>query len=127
MRIIGIGMGTIALLWLLWFFGLPLFYIKFPEFFGHYHFYTSCKSLRPGMTLEEVRIAMAPALEVGRTWQPPDALPAGLMSATAMGVDETAAEHNLRILFIPNAKDFADWCIVYPENGKVARVDISPD
>lgn len=127
MRTIAVVVGIVALLGILWLGVLPILYGYFPEYFGHYRFYTTCKSLRPGMTLHEVRRAMAPALEVGRTWQPQDELHAGLMTATAMGVAETAAEHNARILFISDAKNFADWCIVYPENGKVARVDFSPD
>lgn len=127
MRIIAFVIGGMAFLGILWLVVFPLVYGSFPEYFGHYRFYTACKSLRPGMKLEEARAAMAPFLEVGRTWQPPDELPAGLMTATAMGVAETAAEHGSRILFIPDARDFADWCIVYPSGGKVVRVDFSPD
>jgi hypothetical protein len=126
MRIIAWVIGGVALLGILWIGVWLVIYPFFPEYFGHYRFYTTCKSLRPGMTLDEARTAMAPFLEVGRNWQPPG-LPAGLMTATAMGVDESAAEHNSRILFIPDARNFADWCIVYPENGKVVRVDFSPD
>jgi hypothetical protein len=127
MRTIAFVIGGVTLLGLLFLVGYPLLYGSFPEYFGHYRFYTTCKSLRPGMKLDEARVAMAPFLEVGRTWQPSDELPAGLMTATAMDVAETAAEHNSRILFIPDARNFADWCIIYPSGGKVVRVDFSPD
>jgi hypothetical protein len=127
MRIIACIIGGVALLGILWIGVLPVFYSYFPEYFGHYRFYTTCKSLKPGMTLAEARTAMATFLEVDRSWKPSDELPAGLMTATAMGVPENAVQHNSRILFIPDAKNFADWCIVYPEGGKIVRVDISPD
>ena len=32
-----------------------------------------------------------------------------------------------RILFLLDAQNTADWCIIYPENGKVVRVGLSPD
>lgn len=127
MRTIVLVICGMALLGMLFLLGSPFLYSYFPEYFGHYRFYTTCKRLRPGMKLDEARAAMAPFLEVGRTWQPPDELPGGLMNATAMGVAETAAEHGSRILFIPDAKNFADWCIVYPSGGNVAKVDFSPD
>jgi len=127
MRIIAFLTGGAVLLGILSLGACLVVYPAFPEYFGHYRFYRTCKSLTPGMTLDEARTAMAPFLEVGRTWHPPNKLPAGIMDATAMGVDETAAEHGSRILFIPDARNIADWCIVYPESGKVRRVDFSPD
>ena len=103
-------------------------YGSYPEWFGHREFYVRCKKLQPGMTLEQARLQMAAFLEVGRTWPPPDdTLHAGLMTASAVDVPETAAEHGSRIIFIPDAKNFADWCIVYPQADVVARVEISPD
>jgi hypothetical protein len=127
MRIIARVIGGAVLLGILWMGSLLVLYPYFPEYFGHYKFYTTCKSLKPGMTMDEARTAMALFLEVDKSWQPSDKLPAGLMTATAMGVPENAVQHNSRILFIPDAKNFADWCIVYPESGKIVRVDISPD
>src|SRR5918999_280648 len=101
---------------------LFLVYPYFPEYFGHYRFYKTCKSLKPGMTLDEARMAMAPFLEVGRAWQPPKKLPGELM-ASLMEVPEIAAEHRSRIFFIPDARNTSDRCIVSPKNGTIARVD----
>jgi hypothetical protein len=126
LRMIALAVNGVMLLGTLGI-GALLLYPYFPEYFGHYRFYTTCKSLRPGMTMGEARAAMAPFLEVGRTWQPRDELHAGIMGSTAMGVAETRTEHNSRILFIPDARNISDWCMVYPERGTIARVDFSPD
>lgn len=127
LRMIALAVNGVMLLGTLWIGAWLVVYPYFPEYFGHYRFYRTCKSLRPGMTIGEARMAMAPFLEVGRTWRPPKKLPGGLMAAIAMGVPETATEHRSRILFIPDARNIADWCIVYPKNGTIARVDFSPD
>ena len=116
--VLSLVVGFLALSWV---------YGSYPEWFGHREFYVRCKKIQPGMTLEQARLQMATFPEVGRTWQPPDSLPAGLMTAMAVGVPETASEHRSRIIFIPDAKNIADWCIVYPQANVVARVEISPD
>src|SRR6185295_8060767 len=117
------GLTLFGILWVgAWLVVWLVIYPAFPEYFGHYRFYRTCKSLRPGTTLQDARTAMAPFLEVGTKWKPPGDIPAGIMSATVMRVDETRKEHDSRVLFIPDARNIADWCIVYPENGKVRRV-----
>ena len=40
---------------------------------------------------------------------------------------ETAGEHGSRLLFIPDAKNAADWCMVYPKGELVSRVEWSAD
>jgi len=110
------------------FVGQTILYYTFPEWIGpHHEFYRTCKSIGTGSTIEEARDAMKGYLEVGRTWQPPAQLPAGIFGATVQGVGESRVEHESRILFIPDGKNLADWCLVYPERGRVARVEVSPD
>lgn len=101
-------------------------YSYYPELFFHREFYLACKSIRPGVSVSSARTTMSGFLEVGRTWQPPATLPAGIFGA-ATEHSETAREHDSRLLFIPDAKNVADWCMVYPKGEVVARVEFSPD
>jgi len=106
----------------------PILYMSYPEWFGnHPQFYRTCKSLREGSTLAEARAHMKGYLEVGRSYSPPSNVPQVLFQAEIIGKSEAPKEHDERILFIPDESNVFDWCIVYPENGKVRRVDISPD
>jgi hypothetical protein len=125
MRPIAFLCGGVALLGVLYLFVLPIVYGYFPEYFGHYRFYTTCKRLSPGMTLDEARTAMAPFLEAGRTWWPPKKHYAGLLIPAIIAAEKAPDDHS--ILFIPDARNSNDWCIVYPENEKIVRVDFSPD
>jgi hypothetical protein len=90
-------------------------------------FYVDAHSLQPGMTLAEVRTRMSPYLEVGKSYIPGADVPAGIFGAHMLGAPETQAEHVSRILFIPSEEYMADWCVVYPKDGIVARVEIHPD
>jgi hypothetical protein len=106
----------------------PILYMSFPEWFGnHPQFYRTCKSLREGSTLAEARAHMKGYLEVGRSYTPPSSVPQVLFRAEIIGKSEAPKEHDERILFIPDQSNVFDWCIVYPEKGRVRRVDISPD
>jgi hypothetical protein len=110
------------------YFGSFLAYLRFPEWLSsHREFYRTCKSIRTGATVEEARTAMRRYLEPGRGWSPPATLPAGIFGATSRGMRESRAEDERRIVFIPDADDIADWCVVYPEKGKVVRVAVAPD
>ncbi|HEV7672285.1 MAG TPA: hypothetical protein VGS22_27520 [Thermoanaerobaculia bacterium] len=101
-------------------------YSYYPELFFHREFYLACKSIRPGVTISAARTTMSGFLEVGRTWQPPATLPAGIFGAWTEHA-ESPREHDARLLFIPDGKNAADWCIVYPKGEVVARVEWSPD
>lgn len=101
-------------------------YLEYPELFSHREFYLACKSIEPGTPLSEARVTMARYLEPGRTWQPPGTLPAGIFGAQTEHRESTG-EHKSRILFIPDAKNIADWCLVYPDGEVVGRVELSPD
>jgi hypothetical protein len=101
-------------------------YSAYPELFTHREFYLACKSIEPGTPLSEARATMARYLEPGRTWQPSETLPAGLFGAQT-DHRESTGEHKSRILFIPDAKNIADWCLVYPDGDVVSRVELSPD
>lgn len=90
-------------------------------------FYIDAYSLSAEMTMDEVRTRMAPYLEVGRSDTSDVLAPADIFTASPLGVDETAAEHESRIIFIPDDENFADWCIVYADDGIVNRVEIHPD
>jgi hypothetical protein len=82
-------------------------------------FYLDCSHLQPGMALAAARQVMAPYVEADDT--------TGVFSSYMPGVVETPAEHNTRILFIPQGSDSADWCVVYPEGQQIKAVVISPD
>lgn len=92
-------------------------------------FYIDCTDVRPGMTLTEARSRMFRYVEAGRTGiQVGDGtLDHRLPGATVVGVAETDAEHATRILFIPSQQHGADWCLIYPDGDRVARVEIAPD
>lgn len=110
------------------YFGSLAAYLRFPERFGaHREFYRTCKGIRSGATVEQARAAMGRYLEVGRTYAPPGHLPAAMLGAAVRGGRVPPAESDSRLLFIPGADDLADWCLVYPERGRVARVEASPD
>ena len=88
-------------------------------------FYVDCRDLRRGMPVADARARMARYIEVGRT-----GIIAGnpdLSNATAAGITESEVEHRSRMIFIPSEDHGADWCLVYPERDRVARVEISPD
>ncbi len=101
-------------------------YVEYPELFSHREFYLACKSIEPGTPLSEARATMARYLEPGRTWQPSETLPAGLFGAQTEHA-ESAGERKSRILFIPDARNIADWCLVYPDGEVVGRVEVSAD
>jgi hypothetical protein len=105
-----------------------LAYWAIPEWVSeHRAFFRKCRSVPRGATVEEARAAMVGYLEVGRNWTPPPGMPAGIFGATIQGVAETRNEVETRLLFIPDAKNVADWCLLYPEKGRIVRVETSPD
>ena len=108
---------------------LPVVYERFPELFGHYRFYRSCKNLSAGTTVSAARTAMSGFLEVGRTFHPAPGIETELMGATVPEVHESPHEHATRLLFIPDAQNGADWCIVYLDasGSRIARIEIAPD
>lgn len=110
------------------YFGSFLAYLRFPErFSSHREFYRTCKGIPAGATVEEARTAMRRYLEVGRTYSLPGHLPAGIFGATIQGLRDSRSENETRVLFIPDADNVADWCVVYPRQGRVARVEVAPD
>lgn len=108
---------------------LPYAYAHFPELFGHFDFYRTCKSLDAGMSIADARAKMSAFPEVGRTLPPPAGPARGFLGARVPGVSETKREHATRLLFVPNPRELADWCIVYLDasGSTVTRVEISPD
>ena len=122
-----LGLSLIAFIFLALFYLIPFyFYPNFPEYFGYYDFYTNCKKIKEGMSLSEVKTQMKSFIEVGKSWQTTDESQAWLMSAT-FNSSETKADHNSRIIFIPDNKNLADWCIVYPSGNVVSHIEISAD
>jgi hypothetical protein len=123
-----IGIATffclVVTLYIVW----MLAYWTFPEWVSpHRQFFQTCKHIPTGATVEEARAAMNRYLEVGRTWNPPASLPSGIFGSAIQGVRESRSEAQTRILFIPDAKNMADWCLLYPRQGRIVRVEISPD
>ncbi|MEM9659027.1 MAG: hypothetical protein AAF961_11760, partial [Planctomycetota bacterium] len=82
-------------------------------------FYIDSHSLQEGMRMDGVRRIMASYVEVGNEFSPQGEVPLGIFRATMAGVSESQQEHESRILFIPSEEYYADWCVVYPENGIV--------
>ena len=80
-------------------------------------FYVDAWSLKRGMSIAQVDEIMGKYLKN----------PAGPLSGAHMvGIAESAAEHDARILY--THKDHpADWCVVYPQDGIVQRVVLHPD
>lgn len=80
-------------------------------------FYADAWSLKPGMSIAQVDEIMA------RYEKNPSS---PLSGAHLVGVTESTAEHDSRILYVH--KDHpADWCVVYPKGETVQRVVIHPD
>ena len=80
-------------------------------------FYVDAWSLRRGMGVAQADAIMSKYVKN----------PSGPLSGAGMvGIDESAAERDARILYVH--KDHpADWCVVYPKDGIVQRVVIHPD
>lgn len=80
-------------------------------------FYVDAWSLKRGMNIAQVDEIMAKYVKN----------PTGPLSGAHMvGIAETTAEHDARILY--THKDHpADWCVVYPQDGIVQRVVMHPD
>lgn len=118
------AVGLAVTLYVVW----AVAYWTFPEWVSpHRRFFQTCRRIPAGATVEAARRAMRPYLEVGRTWNPPPAIPAGIFGSAIQGVRESRSEAETRILFIPDAKNVADWCVLYPRQGRIVRVEISPD
>jgi hypothetical protein len=82
-------------------------------------FYIDCANIQRGMTLAAARQVMAPYMETDNT--------TGVFSAYMPEAPETPTEHSTRILFIPDAANTAEWCVIYPQGEQVQAVVISPD
>jgi hypothetical protein len=110
------------------YFGTFFAYLRFPEWFSaHREFYRTCKSLHPGMTVDQARFTMRRYVETGRRSSPAAVPMVGFVGASLPRKPEVRREGEDRIVFLPDADDIADWCVVYPERGKVLRVVVAPD
>ena len=98
----------------------------FPELYGDWFFWRSCKGL-VGLTVAEARREMESFVEPGRPGEPSVSAPPWLFGAKLLGPTETDAEVDNRLLFIPDPKGTSDWCTAYIEDGYVKRVRLSPD
>ena len=95
-------------------------YPKYPEYFGNYSFYTNCKELRQGMTVADARERMRSYVEATQLNLPS-------LFAAKFDNNETSDEYKNRLIFVPDKRKVADWCIVYTNGKNVLRVAISPD
>jgi len=125
---VALGVTTLVLVTLA-LIAVPTLYGHFPELFGHFRFYRTCKALNRGMSVADARAKMGAFLEVGRSYHAKSPIEGAFFEAAVLGMRESPRERTTRLLFIPNAKEGADWCIVYadPTGTKVERVEISPD
>lgn len=99
-------------------------YPEYPEYFGNYSFYTSCKEIKQGMSISDVKNRMKSYVEATSLLS--DSNIAWLMTAN-FDNKETKDEYKNRLIFVPNKRHVADWCVVYTNGKKVTRVAISPD
>jgi hypothetical protein len=80
-------------------------------------FYVDAWSLKAGMTVDEVDAVMS-------QYTKNPSMP--FADAVMIGVNESGEEHASRILYI-HQDYLADWCVIYPKDGIVRRVEIHPD
>ena len=81
-------------------------------------FYVDCDALKPGIAFADALARMS-----AYDGHPPE----WMAGATMQGVQESPAERTDRVIIIPSALHSADWCILYPEEERLARVEIHPD
>ena len=81
-------------------------------------FYLDCERLEVGMPFVDALDAMSIYESNHADW---------IDGARMWGISETDAEHQTRRVVIPSRAHSADWCVLYPEDGRLARVVAHPD
>jgi hypothetical protein len=81
-------------------------------------FYLDCLALDPGMEFSAALEKMNAYHQGAPSWG---------IGARVLGVEESATERDKRLVIIPSPDYDADWCMLYREDERLARVEISPD